>query len=150
MPAPVETQSHAEPCSAMQRRSRAVRSPRAPGAEPPAAEPPAPAPLARYVRRSRARLGRAVCTACPGEHPRWLNTAYVSLGPRAAARVVPAGWGAHWGELATRLLVLVSALPLQLCAHAAATPLALARTLSLTPRPNPDPTPTRCERSTAT
>ena len=120
MPAPVETQSHAGPCSAA---AALYVAPEPQAQSLPAAEPPAPAPLARYVRRSRARLGRAVCTAFPGEHPRWLNTAYVSLGPRAAARVVPPGWGAHWAELATRLLVLISALPLQLCAHAAATPL---------------------------
>ena len=115
----------------MQRRSRAVRSPRAPGAEPACRR--AACPGAPRTVRTRARLGRAVCTACPGEHPRWLNTAYVSLGPRAAARAVPAGWGAHWAELATRLLVLVSALPLQLCARAAATP--------SRPRPDPEPHP---------
>jgi hypothetical protein len=82
-------------------------------------------------------------------HPRWLHTAYLSLGPTAAATVVPAGWRAHWGELATRLLVLASALPLQLCEHPA---------VSLTrpkPKPNPlpqppPPTPTRCEHSTVT
>ena len=58
-------------------------------------------------------------------HHRWLHTAYVSLGPTAAATVVPAGWGAHWGELVTRLLVLVSALPLQLCEHSTVTYAAL-------------------------
>ena len=102
-----------------------------------------PQPCRTYPRRRAACPGppRTVRTpfACQPRacrlyrvpwHHRWLHTAYVSLGPAAAATVVPAGWGAHWGELATRLLVLVSALPLQLCEHSTVT---LTRPPTLTP-----------------
>lgn len=69
-------------------------------------------------------LGLLLSTALTQGLP-WLHTAYLSLGPTAAATVVPAGWRAHWGELATRLLVLASALPLQLCEHSTVTYAAL-------------------------
>jgi len=68
-------------------------------------------------------LGLLLSTALTQGLP-WLHTAYVSYRPGTAG-VVPAGWGAAWGELATRLLVLVSALPLQLCEHSTVTYAAL-------------------------